>query len=254
MTGTSASSAPSPERARLTAALRELRTRTGLSLAGLAERTAYSKSSWERYLNGKALPPRQAVRDLCRLAREPEGRCLALWEIAEAQWRGRGTPPAQPPPEPAPRPARPAAAPGGGEGAGRRRGPAAVTLLVLLCVLAVSGGVALTAVLLAGRDGTTGASRTAAPPSPSGPRCRGAGCEGQNPTHMMCGGAPRTLSAHRTATGARVELRYSAECRAGWARMWGTRVGDRLEVTAGGPATASGSRTAATPTSTSTRS
>ncbi|MCZ9342799.1 helix-turn-helix domain-containing protein, partial [Streptomyces sp. TRM76130] len=58
----------STEQTRLTAALRELRARTGLSLAALAERTAYSKSSWERYLNGKILPPRQAVRELCRIA------------------------------------------------------------------------------------------------------------------------------------------------------------------------------------------
>ncbi|MCU8595283.1 helix-turn-helix domain-containing protein, partial [Streptomyces sp. A13(2022)] len=88
------------EHTRLVAALRELKAGSGLSLAALAERTPYSKSSWERYLNGKSLPPRQAVRDLCRLANEPDGRLLALWEIAESRWSGRATPPA--PPEPAP--------------------------------------------------------------------------------------------------------------------------------------------------------
>ncbi|MER6311075.1 helix-turn-helix transcriptional regulator, partial [Streptomyces sp. NPDC001657] len=69
--------------------MRELRGRTGLSLAALAARTPYSKSSWERYLNGKKLPPRDAVEALCRLAGEPAGRLLALWELADAAWSGR---------------------------------------------------------------------------------------------------------------------------------------------------------------------
>ncbi|MFD9869463.1 helix-turn-helix domain-containing protein [Streptomyces niveus] len=87
------------ENDRLAAALRELRARTGLSLAALSERSPYSKSSWERYLNGKSLPPRQAVQELCRLANEPDGRLLALWEIAESGWSGRAASPA---PAPAP--------------------------------------------------------------------------------------------------------------------------------------------------------
>ncbi|MEU8561979.1 helix-turn-helix transcriptional regulator [Streptomyces cyaneofuscatus] len=82
---------PSPERTCLAAALRELKDRTGLSLADLAERTAYSKSSWHRCLTGTTLPPRRAVEDLCRLADEPPGRCLALWEIAESTESGRTT-------------------------------------------------------------------------------------------------------------------------------------------------------------------
>ncbi|MEG3628860.1 helix-turn-helix domain-containing protein [Streptomyces poriticola] len=261
MSGTSPP--PSPERTRLTAVLRELRASTGLSLAGLAERTAYSKSSWERYLNGKALPPRRAVQDLCRLAREPDGRCLALWEIAEAEWSGRGAPPRDggraapgrapsrrtpgpaPPPSPAPAPAsEPDPAPGPppweDESRAGGRGTAVTALLVSVCAL-VAGGAATAALLLTSPDGgsrTSSASSpapSAASPSAPGPRCRGAACEGQNPMHMVCGGAPDTLAAHRTATGARLELRYSRECGAGWARMWDTRIGDRLEVTAGGP-------------------
>ncbi|MEU0380359.1 helix-turn-helix domain-containing protein [Streptomyces cyaneofuscatus] len=50
----------------------------------MAERTTYSKSSWHRCLTGTTLPQRRAVEDLCRLADEPPGRCLALWEIAES--------------------------------------------------------------------------------------------------------------------------------------------------------------------------
>lgn len=99
----------------LAAAMRELRSATGLSLAGLAAKTPYSKSSWERYLNGKTLPPREAVEELCRLAGEPVGRCVALWELAEAAGSGRAataeaatpaapSPTVTPPPPPVPRP------------------------------------------------------------------------------------------------------------------------------------------------------
>ncbi|MFC7982574.1 helix-turn-helix domain-containing protein [Streptomyces sp. NPDC057336] len=215
-----------PAHTRLVTALRELRTRTGLSLAALAERTAYSKSSWERYLNGKTLPPRQAVRDLCRLAREPEGRVLALWEIAESAWSGRAAPPAPAPAEPDPQPQPPPPAT-------TRPGARGRLLAVLVAVCAVTVvGVASALLLLPDRE--RAAPRASAATVP-GPRCHGTTCEGQDPMHMFCGGGPDTLSTHRTATGARLELRYSEKCGAGWARMWGTRVGDRLEVTAGGP-------------------
>ncbi|MDX2543953.1 helix-turn-helix domain-containing protein [Streptomyces sp. WI04-05B] len=48
--------------------VRLLKDRTGLSLAALGARTAYSKSSWQRYLNATQPPPRQAIAALCRVA------------------------------------------------------------------------------------------------------------------------------------------------------------------------------------------
>ncbi|MFC8568953.1 DUF2690 domain-containing protein [Streptomyces sp. NPDC057245] len=228
----------SPERTRLTAALRELRTRTGLSLAALAERTPYSKSSWERYLNGRTLPPRRAVQDLCRLAREPEGRLLALWEIAESQWSGRAAqpapaPPSQPPPsEPPPEPPSPSPEPPQKPAAARPDRRRLATVLASVCAVTV-GGVTAALVLLPHRQNTTDPPSTA--PSAPGPRCRGATCEGQDPIHMFCGAGPDTLTTERTSTGAQVELRYSPRCDASWARMWRTSVGDRLEMTADGP-------------------
>ena len=226
----------SPERARLAAELRELKARTGLSLARLEERTPYSKSSWERYLNGKTLPSRQAVLELCRLAGESSGRCLALWEIAESESSGRAreaVPPARAELTDADTSRTTDVASDTAEESGHavRKGTA-TALLAALCAVA-TGAVALTLFLLPHPSGT-------AQPSPSAPLpglaplCGGAACEGGNPMTRHCGSHPASLASHHTATGAAVELRYSKECGASWARVWGTHVGDRIDVTAAG--------------------
>ncbi|MFE4968289.1 helix-turn-helix domain-containing protein [Streptomyces sp. NPDC056660] len=86
--------------------LRVLKGRTGLSLADLARRTAYSKSSWQRYLSGDRLPPRSAAQVLCRLGGGDQTRLLALWELAEQAWpQGASEPPEEPVPIPEPLPA-----------------------------------------------------------------------------------------------------------------------------------------------------
>ncbi|WP_316773906.1 helix-turn-helix domain-containing protein [Streptomyces sasae] len=258
-----------PERTRLAASLRELRARTGLSLAALATKTAFSKSSWERYLNGKSLPPRQAVQELCRLAGEPDGRCLALWEIAESEWSGRGKEPAAAPPAATPSPtaattttAGPATGTGPGTttGASAAAAPApasrlaghrsvvAVAVLASVCAMAVGVVAVAVALLRPYADGASRASEQAPRypgPSPSDPRCRGAACEGRDPMGMRCAASPVTLATRHTAGGAWLEVRYSKECGTSWARMWGTRVGDRLEVTAAGRVRGAEIRTAA---------
>ncbi|MFE2265483.1 helix-turn-helix domain-containing protein [Streptomyces griseosporeus] len=207
--------APPPQAGRLASALRELRTRTGLSMAALAAKTTYSKSSWERYLNGKSLPPREAVQDLCRLAGEPEGHCLALWEIAESAWSGRAagaTAPTSAPEDPPDR---------------RDRHPALVALLITVCAVTVAG-VAAGLLLLPGHPAPHAAA------TPTGPRCQGTTCDGKDPITMLCAAAPLTLATHHTTSGAWLELRYSRPCGTAWARMWATRTGDRLEVTTTG--------------------
>ncbi|MFF4502342.1 helix-turn-helix domain-containing protein [Streptomyces sp. NPDC001401] len=76
--------------------LRLLKDRTGLSLVSLGARTAYSKSSWHRYLNATQPPPRQAVSALCRIAglADTEAERFGVrWELAVQAW---------------PRPAKPA--------------------------------------------------------------------------------------------------------------------------------------------------
>ncbi|MCZ4516397.1 DUF2690 domain-containing protein [Streptomyces sp. ActVer] len=221
----------SAEHARLTAALRELRAGTGLSLAALSQHTAYSKSSWERYLNGKSLPPRQAVQDLCRVANEPDGRLLALWEIAEPHWNGRAAVPSPAAEEPRPEPQEPPQSPETRRPHGRRG-----RLMVVLASVytMIVGGAALVLFLLPDHKAPRDEPLSANEPSLA-PQCHGAACEGRDPLRLICGIDPDTLTTYRTTTGAHVELRYSKKCGASWARTWGTRIGDRVEVKADGP-------------------
>jgi hypothetical protein len=133
--------------------LRLLKDRTGLSLVALGARTAYSKSSWHRYLNATQPPPRQAVAALCRIAglADPDAERFAVrWELAVQAW---------------PRPPKPAGDEGASEsspyeddptlpwwdapeeGGGRRPGGRlllyAVLSLVLMLLIVVVGAVAL---------------------------------------------------------------------------------------------------------------
>ncbi|MFE2889551.1 helix-turn-helix domain-containing protein [Streptomyces sp. NPDC059272] len=225
----------------LAAALRQLRTETGLSLAGLATKTPYSKSSWERYLNGKTLPPREAVEALCHLAGEPVGRCVALWEIAEAEGSGRGatpkaagskgsatrpqatTPPTVTAPPPTPSPPPP-----------HQRGVITLAVLASVCAVAVTA-VVLALLLIPAPRASDPLSPTAATTATTiGPGCHGATCEGRSPMSMRCAAQPDTIARHRTATGAWMELRHSRECGTTWARTWGGRIGDRIDMTVPG--------------------
>ncbi|MCX4456264.1 helix-turn-helix domain-containing protein [Streptomyces sp. NBC_01340] len=80
--------------------LRLLKDRTGMSLVALGTRTAYSKSSWQRYLNASQPPPRQAVVALCRvagLAGEETERFGVRWELAVRAWPREPAPPVRVP-------------------------------------------------------------------------------------------------------------------------------------------------------------
>ncbi|MFR0353477.1 helix-turn-helix domain-containing protein [Streptomyces sediminimaris] len=261
-----------PECARLAEALRELRGRTELSLAALAGRTAFSKSSWERYLNGRTLPPRSAVEALCRVADVPATRYVALWELAEAAWSGRGA-------RPGPARAQPGPAGGRAGSAGGRAGSAKETAGSAAepagagnesaglagdrgrpsaeasgpswwrrpPVIAAAGAGAVVCALAAV---LTVAHRPAdergSPPAPEVSRttrqvlCHGAGCTGRPPLSSGCGdvevqGAPKVLRTVRSA-GVEIQIRYKPECGAAWVRVSGQHVGDRFEVTAPGVA------------------
>jgi hypothetical protein len=224
-----------PECGRLAVELRGLRARSGLSLVALAAGSAYSKSSWERYLNAKAMPPWPAVQALCRLADEPEPKVRALWELADAAWSGRGAvtvavavpDPPIPPPGPEATPQTRAAA----RRWGRLRTRAAVLVGVALVCTALTAGAGYE------WDGVS-PGRALPTPNPASTafrvKCGGQGCSGQDPTAMLCGVLPLTLAQGQTGSGAGMEIRYNAQCRAAWTRVWHTQVGDDVTISAPG--------------------
>ncbi|MDF3301781.1 helix-turn-helix domain-containing protein [Streptomyces tropicalis] len=176
--------APSDEQ--LTACLRELRDRTGLSLAALAQRTPYSKSAWHRYLTGIKPPPRSAVEALARLAGADPARALALWETASAPGPAQGG---------APVPAR------------TGRGP-----LPALTVLAAVAAVVAALVAPSG-SGVPGARAVMA-----GQRCHGRACQGVLPGASACAGDAQTRSTVADADYT-VRLRYSPSCGTAWSQV-----------------------------------
>ncbi|MFH8236976.1 peptidoglycan-binding protein [Streptomyces sp. NPDC018321] len=75
--------------------LRRLKDHGGLSMRQLAAKTGYSAKSWERYLNGRSLPPREAVEGMARIAGDDPARLLVLHEVASEHWgKARGAAPA----------------------------------------------------------------------------------------------------------------------------------------------------------------
>lgn len=231
-----------PECARLAAELRLLRERSALTLAALAEESSYSKSSWHRYLKGTALPPFHAVRTLCRLADDSEPRLRALWELAETAWSGRDSvAPAAVPAAAAQAPEPAAVAPHSvvpGANAPRnghrpRWSPRGVRVTASAAVLAAALAVAITVVVVVVRPRLDAAALSARLPSTaSGIRvlCTGADCDGRDPGTERCGVQPQTLLHLQTPSRAGLEIRYNPLCRAVWARVWNTRLADRLTL------------------------
>ncbi|MFF8369083.1 helix-turn-helix domain-containing protein [Streptomyces lydicus] len=75
-----------PQVREFAARLRRIVDRSGLSVSALADRTGFSKTSWERYLNGRLLPPRRAVLALAEATGTHAGHLTTLWELAERAW------------------------------------------------------------------------------------------------------------------------------------------------------------------------
>jgi hypothetical protein len=225
---------------RLAEALRGLRARTGLSLAALARKTPYSKSSWERYLNAKTVPPRAAVEELCELAGAEPGRPLALWELADAAWSGRAAAGVSLPP--------PAAVPTSSVDLGSPPGAAVKSrawqlrsrAIPLGAAVAALAAVAVSVVLVTnGAFGAAGPHTQGAPSAPAvslTKGCTGSGCTGKDPETYGCGvdPVPATLREHRFPGGTVVKIRHGVRCGAVWARVDLGNVGDRVEILAPG--------------------
>lgn len=66
--------------------LRRLVDRSGLSVAAVSDRTGYSKTSWERYLNGRLLAPKGAIVALAEVTGTNPIHLTTMWELAERAW------------------------------------------------------------------------------------------------------------------------------------------------------------------------
>ncbi|MFJ5301414.1 DUF2690 domain-containing protein [Streptomyces sp. NPDC088350] len=66
--------------------LRRLVDRSGLSIAAVADRTGYSKTSWDRYLNGRLLAPKGAIVALAEVTGANPVHLTTMWELAERSW------------------------------------------------------------------------------------------------------------------------------------------------------------------------
>jgi hypothetical protein len=75
-----------PQIAEFTNQLRRLVDRSGLSVAALADRTGYSKTSWERYLGGRLLAPKGAIVALAEVTGTHPIHLTTMWELAERAW------------------------------------------------------------------------------------------------------------------------------------------------------------------------
>ncbi|MET8942195.1 DUF2690 domain-containing protein [Streptomyces sp. NPDC004542] len=75
-----------PQVREFTGQLRRLVDRGGLSIAALADRTGYSKTSWERYLGGRLLAPKGAVVALAEVTGTDPVHLTTMWELAERAW------------------------------------------------------------------------------------------------------------------------------------------------------------------------
>ncbi|MFD8389749.1 DUF2690 domain-containing protein [Streptomyces sp. NPDC059680] len=75
-----------PQIKEFTQQVRRLVDRSGLSVAALADRTGYSKTSWERYLGGRLLAPKGAIVALAEVTGTNLVHLTTMWELAERAW------------------------------------------------------------------------------------------------------------------------------------------------------------------------
>ncbi|WP_161329221.1 helix-turn-helix transcriptional regulator, partial [Streptomyces sp. SID5789] len=75
-----------PQIKEFTGQLRRLVDRSELSVASVADATGYSKTSWERYLNGRLLAPKGAIIALAEVTGTNPLHLTTMWELAERAW------------------------------------------------------------------------------------------------------------------------------------------------------------------------
>ncbi len=257
------------DRGSLAAQLRLLRSRRGLTLSGLAKRTSYSRSSWERYLNGKALPPQTALTEFASAVGVPAAPLLVLRE--QEQDHHRKTEVRNPPPQassaaPGP-PGDAASADGPGReeeaapgsrasgdaqerpiardlgatgqngrdtvigGSERASPPARSSRARLTLVSTASACTALVAGILIGGwiFGGNDAEGQNRESAHGDPRCLEFECRDKDSERMGCHIGAWTAAATWSGR-SYIELRYSPRCRAAWARITDAHVDDTARV------------------------
>ncbi|MFC9792815.1 helix-turn-helix domain-containing protein [Streptomyces sp. NPDC127584] len=228
-------------RDRVLLGMRRIKEEFGLSYGRLADRTHYSRSSWERFLNGKQWPSRAAIQQLAEVVDEDPAELLRLWEHAEElmrRSRSAGAPAEH-------REATPAKSwPGSVVG---RAKP--VVHMAIGAVLGASVVIAVLAVISpaggpsgeAGRptqgkrdsgltaQSATGRTRSPAPDHPV-PGCSGESCLGREPQTMNCQWDAKTVRL-LYLRGLRIQLRHSPACKAVWGRLENGAIGDGVIIT-----------------------
>ncbi len=226
----------------------------GWSYNVMGRKTSTSSSTWNRWCTQMRLPRREALISFADAAPRVVNRkkLLGLWDAAwtvqEArQAQATASEPAEEQrhepstdrteqAEPAPTTATAHAAPAPD---GRRRMSRGTLLSVSgLVVATIAGGAFLLWALNANANdpsGTEGAppassvSPTAPPPSPTA-SCHGTACTSLEPAQSIC--SKDAVTAYTgNKYGAVIELRYSAQCGAAWAKMSKTSTGDRVIIT-----------------------
>ncbi|MER8047413.1 DUF2690 domain-containing protein [Streptomyces sp. NPDC094032] len=192
-----------------------LKKASGSSFAQLSEKTHYAKSSWERWVNGKQFPPRDAVESLAKLCATDPAPLLALWDEEEA------------------RRAAPEAAPDGTDGTDEEapaRSRRTLWLSLALVLLLVAGAAVYAAVTLSGSGEPT--AKPKPPVKVAGPAtgCTLTACEGKDPKKMNCGADAVTVRTGSIPKDLVIELRYSRACKAAWGRISFAEVGATVVV------------------------
>ncbi|MGC4950115.1 helix-turn-helix domain-containing protein [Streptomyces sp. DT224] len=234
-------------RAQLGAEMRRIKEAAQLSFGGLADRTHYSRSSWERFLNGKQLPTPVAVEELAAVAGTPPEPLLDL--LARA-----GVPVADPVPATGGRDRPAATRPAAGDPAVRARTPGRrpgvpwrrrCAVIGYIAAGALMGSVAtgLLSPYLTGADqGPDAATSRSESKKASGQgadlvpgagdikvKCTSDTCWRNDPQAMECQWDAKTAKS-TFLRGMQIELRYSAACQAVWGRIEGGAVGDKVII------------------------
>ncbi|MCX0247369.1 helix-turn-helix domain-containing protein [Streptomyces drozdowiczii] len=232
-------------RAQLGAEMRRIKEGAQLSFGGLADRTHYSRSSWERFLNGKQLPTPVAVEQLAAVAGTPPEPLLDL--LARA-----GAPVTAPVPVVAGRTTGAHTAAGdtaaGDRAPGERPGVSwrrRCAVIGYIAAGALMGSVAtgLLSPYLAGAAQGPDPAKTRTESKKAGgqgadlvPRagdievkCTSDACWRNDPQAMECQWDAKTAKS-TYLRGMQIELRYSAACQAVWGRIEGGAVGDKVII------------------------